>query len=355
MDPISLVPSPEAIPVNWVWLQIFLVLTTFLHLVAMNIMLGSGVIALSGPLTGGDDNIPMSRSLARTIPYSLAFTINFGVAPLLFLQTLYGQFFYTSTVLMAVFWLSIPFLIIISYYLLYIYNYQFENIGHQSALLGIPSAAFLLIAFLFVNNISLMETPESWIGYFSDQSGLLLNLSDPAILPRYLHFIFSAIAIGGLSLAIFSDLDKSLDSIEKTRRIHFGLNWFTIATIINFGTGFWFLGTLPEKVIINADPSGTWFFVMIIAAIVATSFALIYAMSRRIYKATGWTVATIFLMVIAREITRSSYLREFINVSELKVNPEYGPFMVFLAVLAFSIWLISWMLKKVCSEMGGER
>ena len=177
MDPTSLIPPPEAIPVNWVWLQIFLVLTTFLHLLAMNIMLGSGFIALAGPLACGDYNIPMSKSLARTVPYSLAFTINFGVAPLLFLQTLYGQFFYTSTVLMAVFWLAIPFLVIISYYLLYIYNFQFDNIGHQSVLLGIPIAAFLTIAFIFVNNITLMQTPESWVGYFSQRSGFLMNLS----------------------------------------------------------------------------------------------------------------------------------------------------------------------------------
>ena len=63
MDPISLIPTPEAIPVSWAWLQFFLVLTTFLHFITMNIMLGSGFIAFAGPLTGGPPGALLLRAL----------------------------------------------------------------------------------------------------------------------------------------------------------------------------------------------------------------------------------------------------------------------------------------------------
>lgn len=353
MDVMSLIPTSEVIPVDWIWLQAFLLLTTFLHMLAMNVTLGTGFIAFVGPLTGWGD-VAASRSLARTIPYSLALTINFGVAPLLFLQTLYGQFFYTSTVLMAVYWLSIVLLIIISYYLVYIYNYQFANIGHQSLLLAIPVAAFFLVAFFYVNNISIMQNPAGWPRYFSGQSGMLLNLADPTMLPRYLHAIFSALAVGGLSLAILSDRDKGLGALEKTGRIDAGCKWFTYSTVINFGIGFWFLGSLPAGIIITSVPSGLAFYLLIILAAAATFIAAISAMTGRIYRAAGWTAGVILLMVMAREILRSSYLRDYINLAELKVNPEYGPLMIFLVVLVLGIWLVWWMLKRVDLEMGGE-
>ncbi|MBU0480504.1 MAG: hypothetical protein KKG47_05330 [Proteobacteria bacterium] len=355
MDPISLMPPPEAIPVSWVWLQIFLIATTFLHFLAMNIMLGSGFIALAGPPAGVDtEQNSLSRDLVRTLPYSLAFTINFGVAPLLFLQTLYGQFFYTSTVLMAAFWLTIVVLLIISYYLVYLYNFQFERCGHQTLLLGLPIAMFLLISFFFTNNISIMQDPASWLGYFSCRGGWMLNLSDSALLPRYLHFILSAIAVGGLSLAVFSDRDQGLTQETRKKRITYGCNWFTYSTIINFGVGFWFLSALQNNIIITPDPAGKAFFIMIIASVAFCALSVIYAQSYRIYKATLWTLATIMMMTVAREIARNSYLQDYINISELPVNPVYGPFIIFSTALLFAIWLIWWMMKKVCSEMEGK-
>ncbi len=46
MNPASLIPTPDAIPVHWGWLKLFLLATFFLHLLCMNTMLGIGIIAL---------------------------------------------------------------------------------------------------------------------------------------------------------------------------------------------------------------------------------------------------------------------------------------------------------------------
>jgi hypothetical protein len=127
MDALSLIPVPDAIPVHWFWLHLLLTLTTFLHFVAMNIMLGTGFIAFSSPFWRSSEIMPLNAHIARTLPYSIAFTINLGVAPLLFLQVLYGQFLYTSSILMAVYWLSIVGLLIITYYAAYVYRLPLQQ------------------------------------------------------------------------------------------------------------------------------------------------------------------------------------------------------------------------------------
>ena len=95
----------------------------------------------------------MVRSVAGTMTYSTALAINMGVAPLLFLQVLYGQFFYTSTVLMATYWLSIIFLLIITYYSIYIYKLKYGTGGEGILFLGIPVVMMLVVSLLFTNNI----------------------------------------------------------------------------------------------------------------------------------------------------------------------------------------------------------
>ena len=55
----------------------------------------------------------------------MAFAVNFGVAPLLFVQVLYGHLFYTSSILVAVFRLAVIPLLIVAYYALYLHGFRF--------------------------------------------------------------------------------------------------------------------------------------------------------------------------------------------------------------------------------------
>jgi hypothetical protein len=61
------------------------------------------------------------------------FSVNFGVAPLLFVQVLYGHFFYASSILMAVFWLAVIPLLIAAYYAAYLYGFRFGALGRAGA------------------------------------------------------------------------------------------------------------------------------------------------------------------------------------------------------------------------------
>ena len=59
----------------------------------------------------------------------VAATVTLGVAPLLFVQELFGRVFFTSSILMAWFWLAIIALLIPAYYGVYLYAFGLRNGG----------------------------------------------------------------------------------------------------------------------------------------------------------------------------------------------------------------------------------
>ena len=347
MDAVSLIPAPDAIPVHWFWLHLLLTLTTFLHFVAMNIMLGASFIAFTAPFWRGNDVMPLNAHIAKTLPYSIAFTINLGVAPLLFLQVLYGQFLYTSSILMAVYWLSIVGMLIVSYYAAYIYRHIEDRAGLGRLYIGATLLLLLGVSFLFSNNVSIMQMPEVWTYYFSNRTGWLMNLSDSALIPRYLHFITSAVAIGGLAIALYFEIRKRRGATDGDEWIKLGCNWFTGATIINFGIGFWFLGALPEVAYDPSTLAGKIFFIMIIGSVATIIPSVTYAQTGRIIPATAWALATVLLMTLARDLLRLAYLKPYFSLSDLPYVPQYSSFVVFLLAFVGGIYLVSWMLKTV--------
>jgi hypothetical protein len=347
MDAASLIPTPDALQIHWFWLHLLLTFTTFLHFIAMNIMLGTGFIAFATPFWRGSKALPLNSHIAKTLPYSIAFTINLGIAPLLFLQVLYGQFLYTSSVLMAVYWLAIIGLLIVSYYVAYLYRLINDKSGLGRLYISAALLLLLFVAFLFCNNVSIMQMPEVWHQYFSDRTGSLLNFTDPALIPRYLHFIASAVAFGGLGIALYFEIRKRRGATDSEEWIKLGCNWFMVATIINFGFGFWFLGALPEAAYNPATLNGK-IFVLLIAGSIATIIpSVALAQAARIIPATIWALLSILLMTLARDSLRLTYLKSYLNFSDMPYVPQYSPFIVFLLAFIGSIYLVVWMLKKV--------
>lgn len=347
MDAALLIPSPDALQIHWFWLQLLLTLTTFLHFIAMNIMLGTGFIAFAAPFWHHNEILALNGHIARTLPYSIAFTINLGVAPLLFLQVLYGQFLYTSSILMAVYWLAIVGLLILSYYAAYIYRFLDNKGGMARLYIGAALLLLLIVSLLFNNNVSIMQMPEVWTSYFADRTGRLLNFGDPALMPRFLHFLASAVAIGGLGIALYFEIRRKQGASDGEKWIRLGCNWFMIATIVNFGFGFWFLGSLPEAAYDPATLYGKIFFIMIAGSVLTTIPAVVYAQAGRIIPAVSWALVTVLLMTLARDMLRLTYLKPFFSLSELPRAYQYSPFLVFLLAFAGAIYLVGWMLKTV--------
>jgi len=358
MDPSLLIPVPDSIPVHWSWLNFFFILTFALHLLFMNAMLGCGIIALVRSLKGRPHDLFIAKEISLKLPYTIAFTVNMGVAPLLFIQVLYGHFIYTSSVLMGWYWLMVIGIIIVAYYSAYLFDFKFDLPGplggsFRIIFIAICVILMLLVAFLFTNNMTLMLTPEKWVQYFSNARGTILNFSEPILIPRYLHFVCASIAVGGLFLAIIGKIKKKTNTQTDPgtgshgfeEMTSSGMKWFSYATLIQLIIGLWFAASLPKEILhlfLGGSSAAT---LLMVCALISAGTALFFGFKKQIWLSTGSVVFTIVGMVLIRDIVRSAYLKPYFTLSDLKVEPQYSPMIVFIITLIAGIGLVGYMLK----------
>lgn len=345
----SLIPIPDAIPVHWGWFQVFLIVTFILHLLFMNIMLGSAILALLREFFMDNDADSLNFHAAEKLPYSIAFTVNMGVAPLLFIQVLYGHFIYTSSILMAVYWLSIILLLIVAYYAAYIYDFQFKAMGRARIIfISISVVLLLWIGFVFTNNMVMMIQPERWSAYFRNPFGTLFSLKEPMLIPRYLHFVMASVAVAGLAQAVFWSLKKR-DTVRE-KAVRSGLNWFSRATCIQLATGIWFLASLPEEKMMLFLGKGILHTVLLACGAILGGAALFTAGRNKVWLTCALALAAVVSMVLVRDLLRSAYLNPYFSLDSLKLAPEYSPLILFLLAFAGGIASIAYMLKLVAAS-----
>ena len=351
MTPQTLIPQPDVLPVPWGWFQVLLVFTFILHLLMMNTMLGNILISFFSGLGNSEDARVMEKEASAKLPYTIAFTVNFGVAPLLFLQVLYGHFVYTSSVLMAVYWLSVVGILIVAYYCAYIYDFKFECLGGGRVLLiGFCAVLMLLVAFLFTNNMTLMLVPASWKFYFSNPHGTILNLSEPTLIPRYLHFVTASVAVGGLSQAILWKIRLRRGIPGADRKVTIGMQWFFSATVVQLFWGIWFLLALPPEVTRTLLKGSSYATFLVTAGFGAVLLILFFGVRRQVWAATASTVATVTIMVLMRDLVRAAYLEPFFTPAALKVQPQYSPMVLFLASFVIGLTVMAYMLKLAATS-----
>ncbi len=346
MNPAALIPTPDAISVPWGWFYVLLMVTFLLHILVMNAMLGGGIIALISSFRGGDQNTLLSKEFGYKWPYTIAFAVNMGVAPLLFMQVLYGQFIYSSSVLMAVWWFSIFGLLILAYYGAYIYDFKFETLGSSRIfVLGFSVICLLYIGFLFSNNMTLMMHPEKWQAYFNNPDGTLLNLSDPSLLPRYLHFVVGSVAVAGLFLALVGHFHFTKSSVDREALIATGMTYFTYATVIQILIGCWFLMALPKKVMMVFMGGSAYGTGLLLLGIILGIVVIYFGYKKRVIMASIITLVTIIAMIFIRDLVRIAYLEPYFQLSDLVVEPEYSPLIFFLVTFVLGLLLIGYLLK----------
>ncbi len=347
MSPSSLIPVAEKIPVAWGYLHFLLLLTFVLHILFMNVMVGSAVIALAGVVRKKSHNgVKLSENLAGKIPFITAFTVNLGVAPLLFIQVLYGNFIYVSSILMGVFWLSVVVILVIAYYSLYIFKMKFHSLGYMRILfMGIAVAVLLIIGFIFTNNMTLMLHPEKWSGYFSRPDGTMLNLSDPTLVPRYLHFMTASIAVGGLFVSILGHFKMKRDPLTGSAMKKTGLKYFFHGTLVQMFIGIVFLVTLPREIMSEFMGGNLLYTGTLLTGIALGVISLMAAAKSRLGLTTATTVLAVISMAVVRDFLRASYLKEHFTVSSLEVAPQYLPMILFFIILVIGLISVYVMLK----------
>ena len=338
MDPSALVPEAIGISVHPIWPVVLSIITFSVHLLLMNSVFGGAAIVFVHSLSGGTE---VSRSLCKKLPTLLALAINAGVPPLLFLQAVYGQFSYVSSILMAVFWLAVIAALISGYYGLYYHNYRYDKLSGTSRKLIMLAvlSAIVYIGFMLSNKMTLMLRPEVWPEYFTDPKGFILNLGDPVLLPRFMHFAISALAVGGLTVAIIGRR-KGDEHFVNT-----GMKWFSRSTLVNVLMGFWFLIALPKEVMLIFMGKDIFATILICLGLLATFAMLHSGFTRNVKHAVMATVFIVPVMATMRHLIRQKYLEPYFNLDTAPVTQQWSPVILFLCAFIVGSFCIIYMLK----------
>jgi len=350
-DPIP-VPAP-------VWLfKVLEIATVTLHFVAVQLLVGGLLAAaLWALLSRWRKNAVMTDAagqVAARLPILMVYVINLGVPPLLFAQVLYGRAIYTSSVLIGACWISVIFLLMLAYTLLYVMASRADR-GTSWGWIGLATLAVTgTIGLIYSSNMTLMIRPQVWAEmYRSDPLGVHLNTGDPTVWPRW-HFVVvgGGLCTGGVGL-MFIGMLKAL-STETTRFLRlWGARQAVLGITAQAAFGYWVVSTQPPAVRTALGAHAfygfsplAWFFLavcVLVAALVAQTRA----------SARGWLWPAlvgvfVFLQSVAMAVVRGgirdlTLLGYGFDVWDRRVEANWTVVAVFLALFVCGLLVVAWL------------
>ena len=348
------IPTTDPMPLPGpVWLMMTLLLVTFLlHIIAMNLTVGGTAIAVMCAARRKRDALAerLADDLLGILPFSLAFTITLGVAALLFVQVLYGNLLYASSILVGAFWIAVIPVLIVAYYGLY---YSKSHPG-RSGWLWFSLLLMLAIGFVYVNNFTLMLSPQRWLAmYRHSTAGLNLNWGDPSLVPRYLHFMLGAFAIAGFMVFAAGVWKRSTD-YGQWMLLH-GSQWFVVPTVLNYLVGMWFLLSLPKPVLIElftgSPLAASLIGVGMLMPLAAIAHVVLAARTAKtlLHARLGIlaTLLTLIVMVAVRQIVRVGYVAPYVHLDQLAVSSQWSVIGLFLVLFAAGLAVLYVILMRV--------
>ena len=361
----SLIPAldPAGLP-GPVWLfQVLLVFTFFLHMLFMNLTLGGTLLAwFSHIRAAGRASHPagvLANRLTTVNIFAISLAITTGVAPLLFIQVLYQQFFYSGTILLGWIWFSLLVLLAGGYYAAYLYRYRGAPARGTGggAWLAIAALTFLLIAMIQVAVHLVHVQPGKWTSF--EQSPLNV-LADPVYWPRLLHFVFAGIGFSALVMAWWAvrRAAAGIDTETNAAIARTCWRWAIWTTVLQVVDGFVLLAVLPQAVMLGIMRGGLATLGPLMLSILL-AVGLIVMLARAVDPVakpglvTGTLAAmamTVAVMSITRHQVRVLYLDPFTSLSHAQVTSQWGNVALFAVLLVVALAAVAYMARRALGE-----
>lgn len=353
---IKLIPSPDTLPVSSFWFRLLLYLTYYLHLIGTGIMLGLSFAVIFGYIRGKTTRkwSGVKERMAKILPFSIAFAINLGVAPLLFVQVLYGNFFYPATIFIGIFWIFLILLLIAGYYGAYWVKFKTGKDLINGKFISIFVFCVLIwTGFIMVNVHTLMMKPKIWKSYFNHMGGFFLNTGDPTLIPRVLFYIFLLLSIGGLFISVFYKIRSNLREAKNGMELGNGLTLYSLLSAVPFW--FIYIFILPETVRMPFT-SGDMFWTGLNLLFILGMFITAYLSYKKFnYAVTIAMLLNMILFVFVRNHIRDIFLSDYSSkFPVLSSNTQNGVMVLFFISLAAGLLTIGWMLIKSYKEFGKQ-
>jgi hypothetical protein len=345
-----------------------------LHFTAVHLMLGGLLVATFwnrlGHRRGEGVPVRASAEVASVLPIVMMLLINLGIPPLLFTQVLYGIGLYTSSILIGIYWLSVVFLVMGLYFLLYVISRRSREgkpwwrLGLVSLLLGAS------VAKIYSLNMTLMLRPEVWAPMFwTNPCGTGLPHGDPTLIPRWFFMLVGSLAISGIGLVLMG-LYRAVD--ERVRRfLIFQGGWLVVAGVLGQTVMLiWLIRAQPGAVrlqLAHSGPGMTPVIMWLTMAMLVVAIGVI-ALRRKEYmpRILAMILGVLGLgmlgsWVVFRDAIRdATLLIKGYDVWSRAVCASPVTVGIFLGMLAAGLLLIGWLVivvrnaEPLCGEGAGE-
>ncbi len=317
------------------------IITLTLHFIAMNFLVGGIVIILFGKFTNRWEN-PVVVKFVKLFPAAMAATISFGVAPLLFVQLVYGQQVYSASIVSGWFWLWIVPAAIVGYYFLYAASFTKSSgkPGRKGLFLSLALLMLVYISYIYSSVFSLAEQPDLYAKlYAKAQDGLILNPNVGSTVVRWLHMMLGAVTVGGFFVGLLGRDNERAYDVGKT--------FFKHGMIAASFLGFAYMMTFGDYIKPFMRSPGIWW--LTVAVIV--SFGSLHLFSKKKFLLSGGALFVGLLgMVVTRHEVRLLRLADTFTPDSLPVYPQWAPLIIFLVSFAVAVAVIWYMVKLFMRE-----
>jgi hypothetical protein len=338
----------------------------------MNFTMGgvivAGILDLLTLLRRGDHNLT-SRVIWNMLPVTISFTITTGVAPLLFMQVMFGQFFYPANVFLGFNWFAIVPLLIVAFYVTYVVVYRVSStvtnrIGRWDHAPGkrliaalICAALFIAVAMILTTNHMLSIQPDQWAQNGQWQQNRIA-VTAQVTHTRLTHTLLGAIAVGGLLLAGVGGWRRwrKADPPEIAERIiRAGLWAYSPALVLAAILGVVLLFMMPKDVwqsMFTPTVYTAMWWVGVLAifgqAVLATLALQRPAEFKWFAGLAACVLVTLIGMLGAREAVRFAYLARnhafTPQVWDTNVHPQVSSLILFAVMLIVALGTVAWLL-----------
>lgn len=352
------------------------VLTLAAHAFLMTYVLAGSAWLAWATVCPGTDRLPRFQQplaviLRDWMPFVLSGAITAGVAPLLFVQILYRQQFYTANLLLGPRWMIVIPVLVLAFYLLYVIKSRVVtqwSLPVRCGLVISTASCFLFVAFCWTTNSLLMTAQADWPMMYATGRAVL---SPTALALRLLIWVSGAFPmmsvlaawqLWGMRRRAQGEAQPGQDKIVwiamhdlEERRLS---GTSVVGTVVSFLAAVSYLLTLEQSVArqVYAGPGLAWLLTAGGSALVLVACWIRrtpLTMPRRAI-ITVASVAMLLATVAMREVIRLAQLDQEQIAAAIRSAAGIGGFGVFVLFLVINTGLIVWCLRLIRKQSGNQ-
>ena len=364
----------HGIPAPFWFITFFKIVGFVLHVLMMNLWFLGLPIALLTYCFACNVGREWARRFFQQLPVIFAFGINFGIVPLLFIQTAYYQAFYSSTILMAWQWIAVLAWVMISYYCVYIVAFAAKEPQKSSSNWRIGVFGSVAVAFLFIAGITmstgltLMASPEKWDAIWAATQtggavwGTAIPVHDPAVLSRWLTIF----GIAMVTTAVWALIDSfwlsgscgRADGEAVQNRQNWSLQFasyvgLTGAALATCAYNYYLMKVISPEVYSSLRLYPYVYLtslscgVFLIPIILISLTKLVSCRKAMVAVVALSQVGAVAVFATVRQWIQHLEIARLVNAAKLPESTQWSPLLLFLVIFALGLVVCVWMVSRV--------